>query len=69
KVQEKILEEDVDKMVNSEDEEYYASAFADSVFQDNEDTVTRYLEDHDHIHFSLCGGTETEDKTLARASV
>ncbi|GKC72831.1 hypothetical protein Tco_1118714 [Tanacetum coccineum] len=29
----------------------------------------RYLEDQDHLHFSLCGSTETEDKTLARASV
>ncbi|GJV46768.1 retrovirus-related pol polyprotein from transposon TNT 1-94 [Tanacetum coccineum] len=28
-----------------------------------------YLEEQDHFHFSLCGGTETEDKTLARASV
>ncbi|GKA97372.1 retrovirus-related pol polyprotein from transposon TNT 1-94, partial [Tanacetum coccineum] len=29
----------------------------------------RYLEDQDHLHFSLCGGSETEYKTLARASV
>ncbi|GKE57930.1 hypothetical protein Tco_1497115, partial [Tanacetum coccineum] len=29
----------------------------------------RYLEDQDHFHFSLCGGTENEDKTLARALV
>ncbi|GKB91592.1 ribonuclease H-like domain-containing protein [Tanacetum coccineum] len=29
----------------------------------------KYLEDQDHIHFSLCGSTKTEDKTLARASV
>ncbi|GJR38579.1 hypothetical protein Tco_1214263 [Tanacetum coccineum] len=29
----------------------------------------RYLEYQDHLHFILCGGTETEDKTLARASV
>ncbi|GJV56861.1 hypothetical protein Tco_1457866 [Tanacetum coccineum] len=29
----------------------------------------RYIEDQDHLHFSLCGGTETEDKTLERASV
>ncbi|GJW08403.1 hypothetical protein Tco_1570826 [Tanacetum coccineum] len=28
-----------------------------------------YLEDQDHLHFSLCGGTEIEDKTSARASV
>ncbi|GJW44282.1 hypothetical protein Tco_0073081 [Tanacetum coccineum] len=29
----------------------------------------RYSEDQDHLHFSLCGGSETEDKTLAKASV
>ncbi|GJY24872.1 hypothetical protein Tco_0398530 [Tanacetum coccineum] len=29
----------------------------------------RYLEDKDHLHFSLCGGSKTKDKTLARASV
>ncbi|GJS64085.1 hypothetical protein Tco_0678649 [Tanacetum coccineum] len=28
-----------------------------------------YLEDQDHLHFSLCGSTETEDRTLASASV
>ncbi|GKC58232.1 hypothetical protein Tco_1085830 [Tanacetum coccineum] len=28
-----------------------------------------YLEDEDHLHFSLCDGSETEDKTLARASI
>ncbi|GJR44452.1 hypothetical protein Tco_1312555 [Tanacetum coccineum] len=28
-----------------------------------------YLEDQDHLHFSLCGDIETEDETLARASV
>nr|GEV71155.1 hypothetical protein [Tanacetum cinerariifolium] len=28
-----------------------------------------FLEDRDHLHFSLCGGIETEDKTLTRASV
>ncbi|GKD29453.1 hypothetical protein Tco_1240231 [Tanacetum coccineum] len=41
KVQEKILEEDIEKMVDGEDEDSYASAFADSVFQDEEDTRTR----------------------------
>ncbi|GJW80676.1 retrovirus-related pol polyprotein from transposon TNT 1-94 [Tanacetum coccineum] len=30
---------------------------------------SRYLEDQEHLHFSLCGGSETEDKSLARASV
>ncbi|GJZ74909.1 hypothetical protein Tco_0639374 [Tanacetum coccineum] len=29
----------------------------------------KYLEDQDHLHFNLCGGSETEDKSLARASV
>ncbi|GJV22195.1 hypothetical protein Tco_1371215 [Tanacetum coccineum] len=28
-----------------------------------------YLEDQDHLHFNLCGSSETEDKTLTRASV
>ncbi|GKG54887.1 hypothetical protein Tco_0562874, partial [Tanacetum coccineum] len=37
KVQEKLIEEDIDKMVDGEDEESYASEFADSVFQDDED--------------------------------
>ncbi|GJX22897.1 hypothetical protein Tco_0227342 [Tanacetum coccineum] len=41
KVQEKILEEDIEKMVDGEDEDSYASAFADSLFQDEEDTRTR----------------------------
>ncbi|GKA62203.1 hypothetical protein Tco_0761722 [Tanacetum coccineum] len=30
---------------------------------------SRYLEDQDHLHFYLCGGIETEDKSLATASV
>ncbi|GKD11778.1 hypothetical protein Tco_1196185, partial [Tanacetum coccineum] len=41
KVQEKILEEDIEKMVDGEDEDSYASAFADLLFQDEEDTRTR----------------------------
>nr|GFB38191.1 hypothetical protein [Tanacetum cinerariifolium] len=40
-VQEKILEEDIKKMVDGEDEESYASAFAYSAFQDDEDTNNR----------------------------
>nr|GEU35495.1 hypothetical protein [Tanacetum cinerariifolium] len=40
-VQEKNLEEDIEKMVDVEDEESYASAFVDSVFQDDEDAITR----------------------------
>nr|GEW53288.1 hypothetical protein [Tanacetum cinerariifolium] len=41
KVQEKILEEDSSKKVDGEDEDSYASAFADSGFHDEEDTGTR----------------------------
>ncbi|GKF14040.1 hypothetical protein Tco_0055502, partial [Tanacetum coccineum] len=41
KVQEKLLEEDIEKIVEGEDEESYASVFTDSVFQDNDDTDTR----------------------------
>ncbi|GJW96590.1 pyruvate/phosphoenolpyruvate kinase [Tanacetum coccineum] len=42
KVQEKILEEDVEKMVEGEDEESYASEFAGSIFlNDEEDSGTR----------------------------
>ncbi|GJX20216.1 hypothetical protein Tco_0222893 [Tanacetum coccineum] len=40
-VQEKILEEDIEKMVDGKDEDSYASAFANSIFQDDEDTGTR----------------------------
>nr|GEV32534.1 hypothetical protein [Tanacetum cinerariifolium] len=39
--QEKILEEDIDKMVDGDDEDSCASAFADLIFQDKEDTKTR----------------------------
>ncbi|GKD26232.1 hypothetical protein Tco_1232446 [Tanacetum coccineum] len=38
RVKEKILEEDVEKIVEGDDEESYASEFADSVFLDEEDT-------------------------------
>ncbi|GJT87189.1 hypothetical protein Tco_1068906 [Tanacetum coccineum] len=41
KVQEKLLEEDIEKIVEGEDEESYASVFANSVFQDDDDTGTR----------------------------
>ncbi|GJY03305.1 hypothetical protein Tco_0369245 [Tanacetum coccineum] len=40
-VKEKILEEDIDNMIDGEDENSYASAFAASLFQDEEDTGTR----------------------------
>ncbi|GJR12020.1 hypothetical protein Tco_0794672 [Tanacetum coccineum] len=40
-IQEKILEEDVEKIVEGEDEEYYASEFLDLVFLDEEDSGTR----------------------------
>ncbi|GKD34193.1 hypothetical protein Tco_1249702, partial [Tanacetum coccineum] len=40
-VQEKILKDDVDKIVEREDEESYASEFADFVFLDEEDSSTR----------------------------
>ncbi|GJX48140.1 hypothetical protein Tco_0273330 [Tanacetum coccineum] len=37
----KFRRKDIEKMVDGEDEDSYASAFADSVFQDEEDTETR----------------------------
>ncbi|GJX64613.1 hypothetical protein Tco_0298956 [Tanacetum coccineum] len=37
-VKKKILEEDIDNMIDGEDENSYASAFAASLFQDEEDT-------------------------------
>ncbi|GKC65544.1 uncharacterized mitochondrial protein-like protein [Tanacetum coccineum] len=40
-VKEKILEEDVEKIIEGEDEESYASEFADLVFLDEEDTRNR----------------------------
>ncbi|GJS63759.1 hypothetical protein Tco_0678323 [Tanacetum coccineum] len=40
-VKEKILEEDVEKMVGGEDEESYANGFANSIFLDEEDSGTR----------------------------
>nr|GEY19444.1 hypothetical protein [Tanacetum cinerariifolium] len=43
-VQEKILEEDVEKIVEGADEESYASEFADSVFlNDNDDSDNRIV--------------------------
>ncbi|GJT37908.1 hypothetical protein Tco_0937773 [Tanacetum coccineum] len=54
KVQEKILEEDIEKIVEGEDENSYASAFADSVFKmtkilddDNDDDKNDDNDDHD----------------------
>ncbi|GKD93888.1 hypothetical protein Tco_1373725 [Tanacetum coccineum] len=47
RVKEKILEEDVEKIVEGDDEESYASEFADSVFLDEEDTGNR-LEPESH---------------------
>ncbi|GKG09854.1 hypothetical protein Tco_0338600, partial [Tanacetum coccineum] len=40
-VEENFLKEDVEKIVEGEDEESYASEFADSVFLDEEDSGTR----------------------------
>ncbi|GKB01560.1 hypothetical protein Tco_0829604, partial [Tanacetum coccineum] len=40
-VQDKILEEDVEKIIEGQDEEYYASKFADSISLDEEDSYTR----------------------------
>ncbi|GKA46820.1 hypothetical protein Tco_0739703, partial [Tanacetum coccineum] len=42
KVQEKLAEEEIEKMVEAEeDEESYASEFADSIFNDDDDSGTR----------------------------
>ncbi|GKC51772.1 hypothetical protein Tco_1074517 [Tanacetum coccineum] len=46
-VEKKILEEDVDKIVEGKDEESYASEFADLIFLDEEDFGTR-LEPESH---------------------
>ncbi|GKB47221.1 hypothetical protein Tco_0897974 [Tanacetum coccineum] len=40
-VQKKLREEDIEKIVDSDNEESYASEFADSVFQDNNDFENR----------------------------
>nr|GEX98077.1 copia protein [Tanacetum cinerariifolium] len=49
KVQEKILKEDIKKMVEGEeDEESYASEFADSVFQDDDDDSGDRIEPESH---------------------
>ncbi|GJT71446.1 hypothetical protein Tco_1030732 [Tanacetum coccineum] len=49
KVQENILEEDIEKMVEGEeDEESYASEFADSVFQDDDDDSGNRIEPGSH---------------------
>ncbi|GKA15112.1 retrovirus-related pol polyprotein from transposon TNT 1-94 [Tanacetum coccineum] len=41
KVQEKAMKEDIDKLFDDEEDDSYASAFVDLVFQDDEDTGTR----------------------------
>ncbi|GKA33964.1 hypothetical protein Tco_0720393 [Tanacetum coccineum] len=46
-IDEKILDEDVDKIVEGEDEESYASEFVDSVFLDEEDTDDKKDDDND----------------------
>nr|GEU50783.1 hypothetical protein [Tanacetum cinerariifolium]GEU52819.1 hypothetical protein [Tanacetum cinerariifolium] len=67
KVKDKILEEDIAKMVDGKKEDFYASAFADLVFQNEEDIKTKIapgsnkehpktLEDNDD------NGIETEKK-------
>ncbi|GJZ61265.1 hypothetical protein Tco_0617402 [Tanacetum coccineum] len=47
KVQEKILEEDIEKMVDGKDEESYDNAFVDLVFQDKED-ISTMIEPRNH---------------------
>ncbi|GJS15756.1 hypothetical protein Tco_0410228 [Tanacetum coccineum] len=44
KVQEKLMEKDIEKMVDGEDEESYASGFADSVFPNEEEDSSTRLE-------------------------
>ncbi|GJV61844.1 retrovirus-related pol polyprotein from transposon TNT 1-94 [Tanacetum coccineum] len=60
KVQEKILEEDIDKMVDGEDEISYVSAFVDSVFQDEEVTGTR-IEPGSHKEHSATIDDDDDD--------
>ncbi|GJS06861.1 hypothetical protein Tco_0363657 [Tanacetum coccineum] len=48
KVQEKILEEDVEKIVEGEDEESYASEFVDYVFLNDEEDSDTMLEPRSH---------------------
>ncbi|GJY49075.1 hypothetical protein Tco_0439031 [Tanacetum coccineum] len=48
KVQEKLMEEDIEKMVDGEDEESYASEFADFVFLNEEEDSGTRLEPGSH---------------------
>ncbi|GKB43393.1 hypothetical protein Tco_0888335 [Tanacetum coccineum] len=48
KVQEKIPEEDVEKIVEGKDKEYYANEFADSVFLNDEKDSSNKLEPGSH---------------------
>ncbi|GJW93463.1 putative reverse transcriptase domain-containing protein [Tanacetum coccineum] len=48
KVQEKILEEDIEKIVDGKDEESYASEFVDSVFLNKEEDSGTRLEPESH---------------------
>ncbi|GKF19552.1 hypothetical protein Tco_0068190 [Tanacetum coccineum] len=49
KVQEKLDQEEIDKMLDGdEDEEYYASAFIDSVFNDDDDDTGSKIEPESH---------------------
>ncbi|GJW43484.1 hypothetical protein Tco_0072283 [Tanacetum coccineum] len=48
KVQEKLMEEDIEKMVDDAEEELYASVFADSVFQDDDDDSGNRIEPRSH---------------------
>ncbi|GJR10913.1 hypothetical protein Tco_0793565 [Tanacetum coccineum] len=48
KVQEKILEEDIAKMVDGKNEESYSSEFAYSIFQDDDDDSSNRIEPRSH---------------------
>nr|GEU62811.1 hypothetical protein [Tanacetum cinerariifolium] len=62
KMQDKIMEEDVEKIIKGEDKESYASKFADLVFLDEEDFGTR-LELKSHKENSeIVNGDDEEEK-------
>ncbi|GJY65227.1 hypothetical protein Tco_0467465 [Tanacetum coccineum] len=62
KVQETILEEDINKMVEGEeDEESYASEFADSVFQDDNDDSGNRLDPESHKENSKVVDDDVDD--------
>ncbi|GKB61026.1 hypothetical protein Tco_0917212 [Tanacetum coccineum] len=46
--QKKLMKEDIEKIVDGDDEESYASEFADSVFQDNDDDSNNIIESGSH---------------------